>query len=682
MRLRSSRLAPALALVFLFGWSAPVRAQTSPSPADAPAAQTAAAPAPETAATTAFDINGSASVGFRGTDVTGREEKYRELFNLQDGVRLVDFSLFGRAPQGSNRFADLFSVTASGLGDPFSAVQITARKTRLYDLRATWRRSQYFWDQATTGLPTGQNGLTTNHQWDTVRNFGSGTFLMHATNNLRVGFDLYRMNDAGMTVTTRSLDFFGAPGAWGSFARANPYLMNAPLTESVNRYSATIDYTRADWTFHYNGGYQTFDDNVTADAYASPERSINIDDPATANELLQHGAYQDFRRLTTPLSELSYDGKLTSSVDYRGGYMYYRYSGPAGLQADYNGSARSGSTFVPYTLSLDTRAQVREPTHVLEQGVTWKTSDRVNVLVDYRYARQTIDTTATFDSLFGSTASGGDTTEQWWENRNQLDADVEFMPSAQWLVRAGVRWLRNDVRVLEDGVVDPVRTSTITTVWPTLSASYKPSIRFSVRGDFDSINNDTSYTRITPHLDVGSRVLVRIKPTDQFSIEATLQARNRTLDATDYKDRVRSTGFVGTYTLSDAFAVFGGYSYDRLVSTGTSTFLRGPAPLDVVIDDRAENNVWQGGVSLKVRGGLGLDVAGNYVKTNGQGVITGELPRYGEVTFPYLSGALYYDVRKVGRVSIDLQHMSYTEAIITANNFRARVIMIRFTREF
>jgi len=37
----------------------------------------------------------------------------------------------------------------------------------------------------------------------------------------------------------------------GSFARANPYYIVAPLSEMTNRVTAGMDYTRRAWTVHY-----------------------------------------------------------------------------------------------------------------------------------------------------------------------------------------------------------------------------------------------------------------------------------------------------------------------------------------------------------------------------------------------------------------------------------------------
>lgn len=147
----------------------------------------------------------------------------------------------------------------------------------LYDFRVDWRQSYYFWNQndnvvlpiaaVGTGL---SKGLTSNHDWATVRKFGSVDFTLHATNNLRFHFNYYRPSDEGNTFTTRSLDFLGSPGFWGTFARANPYYLFAPLNDYTNRFTGGFDYTLKDWSFHYSIGYQTFTENISLNNVSSP----------------------------------------------------------------------------------------------------------------------------------------------------------------------------------------------------------------------------------------------------------------------------------------------------------------------------------------------------------------------------------------------------------------------------
>jgi hypothetical protein len=663
----------AAAIVAVLGLPVAARAQEA-------AASSQAAPA----AGTGFETHGSVSVGYRSTDISGYEPKYRELYDLRSGLRVPDVNLFARAPQGSDRFADTFSFSASGLGgDPYQASQLTARKRGLYDFRANFRRSRFFWDQSDATLPNGANGLTNNHAWDTVRTFGSVNLQIRPSNALRAGFQLSRSGRDGTQLTTRAVDFFGSPSSWGSFARANPYSMVAPVHEASSRYTGSVDYTLKTWTVHYVAGYQVFDDAVTANALAEPERSINVDDAVTAKELLDSGSYQDYRRLTTPVSEFSFEGRPAPRIQWHGGYSFYRYEGPAGLQAAYKGTARTtGTNTAPYTVALDTRADLSEPMHVLDQGVTWEANDWVNVVGGYRYEWIGIDSTADFTSVYNSTLNTGETTSQWRQHRNQIDAAVQVMPRADLLLRGGLQYLQNDIRVLADGTVDDVRTRTINSVRPTFSASWKPHSMIAVRADLDTISNDVSYTRLTPKTTVGSRIQVEVRPTDQISVVDAVNLRHQTLDEADYTANVRANALTATYQFSENLALFGGYTFDRFKSTGTTTFLRGTPPLSVDIVNEANNHIWQGGASAKPTSHFGFSVAGNYIKTTGEGTIAGETPYYGPLTHRYVTSTVFYEFPPAGRLSLDLTRTHYGEDLVPLNDFEATLVMVRWTRSF
>src|SRR5262245_40887681 len=97
-----SRLGIAAAAVLLA--AAAVRAQDNPAPVNLGGLET----------------QGSVTAGYRFVDVSGRRQKYDELFDLQKGFRLSEFELFGRASDKQNPYIDSYSATASGLGgDPF-----------------------------------------------------------------------------------------------------------------------------------------------------------------------------------------------------------------------------------------------------------------------------------------------------------------------------------------------------------------------------------------------------------------------------------------------------------------------------------------------------------------------------------------------------------------------------------
>ena len=336
------------------------------------------------------------TVGYRFDDIKGYAPMFQELSGLEKGFRLMDFNMFGEAAKGANPFADSYSLSVTGLGgEPFETGQLSVRKNRLYDFRVNWRQS-YFYSNPNDNviLPIAavgaglSKGLTDNHDWDTVRKFGSADLAVHATNNLRFNFDYYHTTDSGPTFTTESLDFFDSPSYWGTFARANPYFLYAPINDDTNRFSGGIDYTYQKWTFHYNIGYQTFTENVSLNNVNSPELSIN---PVASSTLepLTNLSQSEYRRLTTPISEFSFTGKPFSKFEWQGGYIYYRYQGPATFRPvlQRHSPQQHRRPNAPYTVSQTARDTVTEPDNILYQTFTFKPKDWWEIIVDYRYSR-------------------------------------------------------------------------------------------------------------------------------------------------------------------------------------------------------------------------------------------------------------------------------------------------------
>jgi hypothetical protein len=638
-----------------------------------------------------FDTQGSAKVGYRFTEVKGYKPMYQELVNLQSGPRLLDFNLFGEAREGANPFADSYSLSLSGLGgDPFPTAQFTVDKKKLFDLRVNWRQAYYNWNQndnvilpITTVATSLSTGLTENHNWETVRKFGSVDLTLHATNNLRFNVNFYHTSDDGPTFTTASPDFLGSPSYWGSYARANPFYLYAPITDETNRITGGLDYTFRTWSFHYAAGYQVFTANTNVNNVTSPELSIN---PATTSTLEPLTSYtsSQFRQLTTPISELSVVGKPIKHLEWRGSYLFYRYQGPVNFDQAYNGIApNSTAVQTPYAVSQSVRATVTEPVNIISSGFTYDIYDWWSISADYRYSHQTSTGLGTLSSLFNATTPS--TLQEnivWRNNLSDLDINMDFTPLPTLVIRPGVHLMKDDVVSLSGGVVDPVLTREIKTAWPEISVGYEPSKMFSIRGDLHSINNGTSYTAITPHTEVGGRAVVKFHPIAKFSIDDELNISNSKLIDTNYQSNIRSNAITLYYALNQRFSIFTGFSYQSFFAQGDIIYARGPAPLHDFLRDQEINRVWQGGVEVNPTKRFAMRLSGNYDRSTGVGAISGEPPAYGPVTWPLVTGTVSYNFPKAGRLSIDLQRTYYVEPIVPGNNFSANLLTLGWSRDF
>ena len=651
-----------------------------------------------------FSTQGSATVGYRFDNVKGYLPMFQELSDLQKGFRLMDFNMFGEAKNGVNPFADSYSLSMTGLGgEPFETGQLAVSKTGLYDFRASWRQSYYYWNQNNNlELPIAavgsglSKGLTDNHAWGTVRKFGSADFTLHATNNLRFNFNYYHTTDSGPTFTTESLDFFDSPGYWGTFARANPYYLYAPIDDNTNRFTGGIDYTYHSWSFHYNLGYQTFSEFLSLNNVDSPQLSIN---PITSSthEPLNNLSQSEYRRLTTPISEFTYTGKPLKKFEWRGGYIYYRYQGPATLDQSYNGTApNSSGTLEPYSVSQTTRDTVTEPDNILYQSFTYKAKDWLDIIVDYRYSRFSTNTFGNFGSLFRITGSptptaptttittpaSGTDSFGWRDGLSDFDFSMLFTPTPSLTLRPGIRLLKADVESLEDGVADPATSLRTKTAWPELSFSYQPSKVFSIRGDVHAFDNGSSYTAITPHTEVAGHLIYHFQPVVKVTLEDDLNLANDKLIDASFQDNIHSNTVTLSYALNNRFSIFGGFTYDSMFAAGDIVYIRGTPPLNDFLRDQETDRVIQGGAEAKPCKYFGLRLTGNFDRSTGLGQISGEPPAYGPLTWPLVTGTVYWDFPKAGRLSVDLQRTYYIEQIVPGNNFGANFLTIRWTRNF
>jgi hypothetical protein len=649
-----------------------------------------------------FSIGGSATAGYRFETVKGYAPQFRELSDLGKGFRLLDFDLNGDAKDMKTPFADHFSLLLTGLGgDPFPTAQFNASKNKLYDLRVDWRQSDYYWNQndnvalpIVAIAPTFPTGLTDNHNWATVRKFGSVDLTIHATNRLRLGFSYDRTSDEGMALTTEAPDFFSSPSFWGTFARANPFALLQPLSDYTNRVSGRIDYSLRDWSFHYKIGYQTFTDSSNWTNTAAAELSIDPVASSKADPLANFTSAEQ-RRLTTPISEFSFVGKPLPKLELRGGYSYYRYEGPDAFDQEFNGRA-PGSTgpLAGYAVSESARAFVTEPTHIATLGLRYEIFHWWTAAADYKYSRFTSASDGTYQSLFnGGSPAAGTTDTIWRDGLSDLTFHMDFTPLRGLVVRPGVQFMKSDVESLTNGVGVSSLTLRTETARPEISFGYEPSRKIAFRGDFHTMDNGSSYTAITPHVEHGGRYSVRWQPLEKLSIEGEGVFSNGTYLATNLISHVRSNAATVSYSFDERLSVFGGFSYDSFYSQGNIDYARGTAPITDFLRDQEVNRVWSGGVEGKPTKRSGIRVSGNYDRSTGVGAIMGfpvaatpatynEPPAYGPLRWPLITATAYYEFPYAGQLAVDLQRTYYLEQIVTANNFSANLLTIRWKRAF
>jgi hypothetical protein len=320
---------------------------------------------------------------------------------------------------------------------------------------------------------------------------------------------------------------------------------------------------------------------------------------------------------------------------------------------------------------------------VVTQGITYEIKNWWDLDVDYRYLSFNSEATSNHQSLLnGTTPSAGSDNIVWRNSMHDTSIGMNFRPAKGLSIHPGIRLLHSDIESIENGVTDDARTSKINTVRPEIGFSYKPTSNLRLSGDLRSATSGASYTAISPHTLVAGRLMVHYQPLPQLSIDDSLNVSNSSLEDSNYKSNTRANSTTLSYAWSDRMSMFGGFTYDSLYAAGNILFARGPAPLSGTLRDTAINRVWQGGLEIKPDSWLGMRISGNYDRTTGEGTVNGEPPAYGPLTFPMVTGTVYFNFPKAGRLSIDLQRTYYTEQLVPVNNYSANLLTLRWTRSF
>ena len=642
-------------------------------------------------------VHGNVDVGYRFTDVTGSEAMYDRLFDLASGPRLMSVDLLGTAPKGADVFADMFGISVNGVGDPFAAVQGTMRKSRRYDVRVNWRRSRFVDTFPLT--PASLGGLNTQavtdaHAWTTSRQLGTAALVYDVSNRLHLLANYSHAGRTGPQLTTRSLDFIGSPSVWGAFARANPFSITTPIDDSANRVSGGISYSRNTWTVNYQAGYQIYNEHRNFRPVATPERSINVADPATGPELLNVLSASQSRRLTSPLSELSYVIQPWSKFEWRGEYLIYRYRGPFEMSAAYQGVARTntgGTAFSPYDLMVSGSGSATAPNQVLGQAVTYRLTDQWTLEGDYRYSRFTMDARGDLAAVLGTYPTGtpgplatSEHDEQSWKQTSQwVGVLLMFEPSPALTLRPGIRFLHRDIERRIDGVLDSGTSQKNHTVWPEIVAAYRPNAEFSARGSYSVANSDTSYTRLSPVDRSIGHLVIRYEPVERFAVEATADKTDAELPAAAFVSHTRLASLQASYKIDDRLTAVGGIDYQSFLGLGNVSFLRGEAPLaEDELRDRERDRIWSVGAVVDVTQRLDITASANFLRATGTDAIAGEPPLYGPLTFPYGTAAVSYSIPRAGKVTAEFSRSRFEQEILSLNDFRAMLFTIRFSRDF
>ncbi len=147
-------------------------------------------------------------LGYRFTDINGNTSVYDTFVNLQDGPRVLDYTLNMRSIVHEGSIFDSLYFTNAGYGgDPNNYSRLRVSKNRWYDFAANFRRDLNYFDYNTLANPYNTaNAYVSNavspHAMSTSRKIGDFNLLMAPQSPIRVRLGYSRNVNEGPSYVT------------------------------------------------------------------------------------------------------------------------------------------------------------------------------------------------------------------------------------------------------------------------------------------------------------------------------------------------------------------------------------------------------------------------------------------------------------------------------------------------
>ncbi len=179
-------------------------------------------------------LTGSVSLGFRNVEVGGAVTKYREDVNLDDGVRLFDFTLRYAPPPDAESIVDRIDLTARTLGgDPYESISLAVQKYGAYNLKLDHRRSEYFYEDTLVPAALASIDAVTGgdfHHFDFERVRDTASLDLQLTPDTKLSFGLERQTRTGESTTTLDI-------------QRDEFELDRPIDESLDALTAGIQHS-------------------------------------------------------------------------------------------------------------------------------------------------------------------------------------------------------------------------------------------------------------------------------------------------------------------------------------------------------------------------------------------------------------------------------------------------------
>ena len=633
--------------------------------------------AEETTPGSAYAVDTTATAGYRLVDIDGAKQKYREDYNLRSGLRLFALDVDGRSKAPETTRVDRFHLDVDTPGDePASRFRLTAADRTLYDFRADFSRSKYFYavPQLFEAPVAGDVRLDDLHDFNSIRTNGAVDLTLHPRGlpTLFFGYRLYeRHGDATSTVRIPAGDTFVVP---------------APVESATHVGRLGTEFTALDTNVFLQQEYRRVDRR--RDLGLAGTRSGVA--PADASTLAFFANDQD-EHLDIPATTVRLRRALGERAELTGAYFYSHAELGFGVARRSAGTVDVGGAPIGVSTTSRSSGGATLDTHVADAGASVRLAEHVRLETSYRLNDRSQDGALAEQSTFGAIAAvTGDHVRT-----HSMTTDVAVEPRADLSLRAGVRYARRDARFSASG--QDVSTDTIGAIG---GVRYRPWSFLDLFARYENVQIDDPFTvpgdpgraPALPEREIALTFTnrgtagVRVEPREWLTVSYQLVTDSRENDTLGARSRSFGNSASLSVTPLRDLTVFASYTRRDLDSHADILL----APLygrTLSLQDGTEDVFvaelrWDFGLGGQ-RWSTGCDVA--YVNAD-----TTLRPRLE----PGAGGRKFFDLDRVDggafvalhhrwiEPSVEFRMIDYAERVLPRNDYRATILAFKLTKRW
>ena len=569
-----------------------------------------------------FQWGGDIELGYRITDVDGRN-RYKEVVNLMEGLRLFDFSLLGK-DLDQKGIVDTVSFNMHGIGDPFPSGRFEVKKNKSYDVVATYKEYKYFFDRTDTPF-------TDNHNFNSRNRRGTLTLSLFPTDDFQLNFGYSHWQRDGDAVVPRVL------------VVPFPIFVEQDLREKMNEYFVSADFPIGTWDFHVKQSYWNFENK---DRTESPAQFERIKD-----------------NVKTYVSTVKGHTRAGDRWDFDIGYVFAHSEGRADIDT------------APVFAVTTGKSEFNFNTHVAELGLSYLLKKEWILHFDYRF--HTLDQDGRFNSDANPTPLLTNTTDyNLMAHTGTLQ--LEYLPRENLTMRVGYRAQYRDITgenfIINafDGGREPQNTDILAHGW-IASADWKPYKFLSFYGEYQGAHFDSPYTRIS--LEDENIAKVRVKydtPLQNLSLKGLVAWKRKKNPDQDFQVDAKDYTLALTYqpVFIPRLSFDGSFTYEKIHDRKDIVNAIPTSVTDFVFDSSAY--IYSGGISYEgIYRGLGARLNGSYAKTLQENRQT-----YGDLVL-----SLWYKNKWLIPI-LTLERTYLVDRMVRADGFTANLLTFSLRKEF